>query len=268
MAARSICSTRRGRARSARSQPSVIFHCAGLPHVAESWAQRRRARCRSTPSARTTCSTPSVSRPRTPASSSPAPRSSTGQSDRAAERRRSARPDGSVRRQQTRAGDGRRLRADDAGRARRVRSTTSGPGSNRPSSRRASPGRSPRSKRDAASRCCGSATSMRGATSPTSATPCGRTKRSPSRGTAGRLYNICSRRRASGRRRAGHAGRRWRGCGSRVQQDPARHAAERQSAGARRSVADPAETGWTPEIPIERTLADLLAWWRTQVARP
>jgi GDP-4-dehydro-6-deoxy-D-mannose reductase len=28
-----------------------------------------------------------------------------------------------------------------------------------------------------------------------------------------------------------------------------------------------AETGWTPEIPIETTLADLLAWWRTRVGQ-
>jgi GDP-4-dehydro-6-deoxy-D-mannose reductase len=27
------------------------------------------------------------------------------------------------------------------------------------------------------------------------------------------------------------------------------------------------ETGWRPEIPIEQTMDDLLAWWRTQVAR-
>ena len=26
------------------------------------------------------------------------------------------------------------------------------------------------------------------------------------------------------------------------------------------------ETGWTPRIPIERTLADLLDWWRARVA--
>ena len=27
-----------------------------------------------------------------------------------------------------------------------------------------------------------------------------------------------------------------------------------------------AATGWTPEIPLERTLSDLLAWWRQRVA--
>jgi GDP-4-dehydro-6-deoxy-D-mannose reductase len=29
-----------------------------------------------------------------------------------------------------------------------------------------------------------------------------------------------------------------------------------------------ADTGWRPEIPIERTLADLLAWWREQIPLP
>ena len=29
-----------------------------------------------------------------------------------------------------------------------------------------------------------------------------------------------------------------------------------------------ADTGWTPRIPIEQTLADLLADWRVRVARP
>jgi GDP-4-dehydro-6-deoxy-D-mannose reductase len=37
-------------------------------------------------------------------------------------------------------------------------------------------------------------------------------------------------------------------------------------------VGDPsrirADTGWRAEIPIERTLADLLDWWRAQVAGP
>lgn len=36
--------------------------------------------------------------------------------------------------------------------------------------------------------------------------------------------------------------------------------------GDRSRIAD--ETGWRPEIPIERTLGDLLDYWRTETARP
>jgi nucleoside-diphosphate-sugar epimerase len=36
-------------------------------------------------------------------------------------------------------------------------------------------------------------------------------------------------------------------------------------AGDRSRIA--AETGWTPAIPIERTLEDLLTYWRRETAR-
>ena len=51
-----------------------------------------------------------------------------------------------------------------------------------------------------------------------------------------------------------------------VQQDPARMRPSDNPL----VLGDPsrlkADTGWTPEIPLDRTLEDLLAWWRTQVA--
>jgi GDP-4-dehydro-6-deoxy-D-mannose reductase len=29
-----------------------------------------------------------------------------------------------------------------------------------------------------------------------------------------------------------------------------------------------ADTGWTPEIPIQQTMADTVAWWETQLDEP
>ena len=93
-------------------------------------------------------------------------------------RRRSDRPGESVRREQAGAGDDSRPAPPRRRRCWSGRSTTPARGSRRRMSRRRSRGRSPRSRPGAASRCSASATSTRGATSPTSATPSAPTRRS------------------------------------------------------------------------------------------
>ena len=86
-----------------------------------------------------------------------------------------------------------------------------------------------------------------------------------SRGTAGRIYNICS----GTAHRVGDVLDRLIALARVqviVQQDPARMRPSDNPL----VLGDPsrlrADTGWTPEIPLDRTLEDLLAWWRTQVA--
>ena len=86
-----------------------------------------------------------------------------------------------------------------------------------------------------------------------------------SRGTAGRIYNICS----GTAHRVGDVLDRLIALARvqvTVQQDPARMRPSDNPL----VLGDPsrlkADTGWTPEIPLDRTLEDLLAWWRTQVA--
>ena len=84
-------------------------------------------------------------------------------------------------------------------------------------------------------------------------------------GTAGHVYNICS-------GTAHRVGDLLEGLLSlahvkvNVRQDPARLRPSDNPL----ILGDPgrltAETGWRAEIPIETTLADLLAWWRTQVS--
>lgn len=85
-----------------------------------------------------------------------------------------------------------------------------------------------------------------------------------SRGTAGRSYNICS----GTALRMGDVLDRLIGLARvrvTVQQDPARMRPSDNPL----VLGDPsrmaADTGWIPEIPIEQTLEDLLAWWRTHV---
>lgn len=80
----------------------------------------------------------------------------------------------------------------------------------------------------------------------------------------GRVYNICS----GTALRVGDVLERLLGFARvriRVQQDPARLRPSDNPL----VVGDPSritrETGWRAEIPIEQTLQDLLAWWRTQL---
>ena len=85
------------------------------------------------------------------------------------------------------------------------------------------------------------------------------------RGTPGRIYNICS----GTAHRVGDVLERLVALARvkvSVQQDPARMRPSDNPI----VLGDPsrlrADTGWMPEIPIDRTLEDLLAWWRTQTA--
>ena len=81
-------------------------------------------------------------------------------------------------------------------------------------------------------------------------------------GTAGRAYNVCT----------GRAWSRFATCWTccwharaiRVTVDPARYRARRTClvAGAHDRIQQ--ELGWTADIPLERTLDDLLAFWRRQ----
>ena len=158
---------------------------------------------------------------------------------RAADRRSSARAGQPVRLEQARAGTasaviplGTRCRSPSRG-----RSTTSVRGRIPRSPRPASRGRLPRSRRGGSRPRSSSATSTRGATSPTSATPSGRTAMIAERGQAGRAYNVCSgtRRRHSGSARdARRARARPDSCARR----PGTLPAERRAAAARRSARD------------------------------
>ena len=85
------------------------------------------------------------------------------------------------------------------------------------------------------------------------------------RGTPGRVYNICS----GTAHRVGDLLERLLGLAHvkvTVRQDAARLRPSDNPV----VLGDPgrlaADTGWRAEIPIETTLADLLAWWRTQVS--
>jgi GDP-4-dehydro-6-deoxy-D-mannose reductase len=50
-----------------------------------------------------------------------------------------------------------------------------------------------------------------------------------------------------------------------VQQDPARLRPSDNPLVLGDHARLTADTGWRPEIPIDTTLADLLAWWRTRL---
>lgn len=84
-------------------------------------------------------------------------------------------------------------------------------------------------------------------------------------GVAGRVYNICT----GTAHRIGdlleHLLRLAR-TKITVQQDPARLRPSDNPVVVGDATRIAVETGWRPEIPIETTLADLLTWWRTQVA--
>lgn len=86
-------------------------------------------------------------------------------------------------------------------------------------------------------------------------------------GTVGSVYNICS----GVAHRVGDLLERLLGAARvrvTVQPDPARLRPSDNPL----VLGDPArlsaDTGWQPRIPIDQTLADLLAWWRTEIARP
>ena len=84
-------------------------------------------------------------------------------------------------------------------------------------------------------------------------------------GVAGRVYNVCS----GAAYRIGDLLERLLAMARvrvTVEQDPSRLRPSDNPV----VLGDPstiiADTGWRPEIPIERTLADLLAWWRAHIA--
>ena len=85
------------------------------------------------------------------------------------------------------------------------------------------------------------------------------------RGTPGRIYNICS----GTAHRVGDILDRLIGL-ARVRVTVQQDAARMRPSDNPLVLGDPsriaADTGWTPEIPIDQTLAELLAWWRSQVA--
>ena len=84
------------------------------------------------------------------------------------------------------------------------------------------------------------------------------------RGTPGVIYNICS----GTAVRMGDVLERLLAMARvrvRVQQDPARMRPSDNPLVLGDPARIAADTGWRAEIPIERTLEDLLAWWRTQL---
>ena len=103
---------------------------------------------------------------------------------------------------------------------------------------RASRGRSRRSKRAGASRCCGSATWMRAATSPTSATRFAPTSSSFSTAGRARPYNVCSGQRVPCARLARCAGRACRTASIEIEMDPARLRPSDNPVDRRRPIAD------------------------------
>jgi GDP-4-dehydro-6-deoxy-D-mannose reductase len=85
------------------------------------------------------------------------------------------------------------------------------------------------------------------------------------RGRAGRVYNICS----GTAHRVGDLLEHLLGLAHvkvTVRQDPARLRPSDNPLILGDGGRLAADTGWRAEIPIETTLADLLAWWRTQVS--
>ena len=85
------------------------------------------------------------------------------------------------------------------------------------------------------------------------------------KGVPGRVYNICS----GTAHRVGDLLERLLGLARvrvAVEQDPARLRPSDNPVVLGDAARLTADTAWRPEIPIETTLADLLAWWRTRIA--
>lgn len=85
-------------------------------------------------------------------------------------------------------------------------------------------------------------------------------------GTAGAVYNLCS----GTAHRVGdllELLRRLSNARIDVRQDPARMRPSDNPVVLGDHSRVTADTGWTPSIPITQTLADLLGWWRSKVAR-
>ena len=110
-----------------------------------------------------------------------------------------------------------------------------------------------------------SATSSRGATSPTCATPCAPTRALVERGTPGTAYNVCRGEALAIRELVDGARRRARECPWTIDVDPAARAARgRPARSSARTRGSPRDTGWQPESRSTRTLDDLLDYWREQ----
>ena len=245
----------------AAARPSVIYHCAGIADVHDAWraparalrvnvlgthhlleARARRSACRA-------------------ACSSPAPRWSTARAPTRITEDDPIGPAEPVRRQQARAGDDRAASAAvPAWLVAAVQSCRPAAVAGlRDVGVRAADRRD--RGRAGASRSCASATSTRGATSPTCATPSAPTKRWPSAASrAGPTTSAA----------AGPTA-----CASlldillslarvkvRVEVDPARLRPSDNPVILGSHARLTADTGWTPVIPIEQTLADLLDYWR------
>ena len=130
--------------------------------------------------------------------------------------------------------------------------------------RRRSRASSPPGWRRATIRCGSSpATRPRGATTPTCATSCARTGCSR-RARRRAIYNVCSGRPASAAELVEALGR-VAGVGVSHEVDPklrrAHEVMEVRGSYERLHGA----TGWEPEIPLEQTLADTVAWWREEI---
>ena len=183
---------RRGARRARRGRPSVIYHCAGVADVHRRLAGAGDGAPRQRRSAPTTCSRPRASwrstlpraGDRLGADLPPEPRAAS------TKRRRSApaSPYGvsKLAQEMTAAASPAAGAAGAAVQSRRPAAVAD----IRHLGLRAADCRD--RGRPRASRCCASATSMRGATSPTCATPCAPTRRSRSAASRARPYNVCS----------------------------------------------------------------------------
>ena len=107
------------------------------------------------------------------------------------------------------------------------------------------------------------ATPTRAATSPTCATSCAPTGCSPARGEPG-VYNVCSGAPRRPRELIAALGR-GRGRRGRPRGRPEAAARARGDGGPRLHERLHGATGWEPEIPLEQTLADTVAWWREEI---
>jgi GDP-4-dehydro-6-deoxy-D-mannose reductase len=249
----SICSIAR-RARGARAaRPSVIYHCAGLADLQDAWRDRR-ARCASTCSARTTCSRPRATPACRAASSSPVGADLPPQRGRVDEDD-SDRPGQPVRRQQAGAGDDARRRRACPWLARPF--NHAGPRQSPAYATSAFAQQIAEIEAAGANPSCASATSTRCATSPTCATRSRAYQAIAERGRPRPPYNVCSGRAYSMRQLLDILLSLAR-VRVRVEVDPARLRPSDNPVILGSHARLTADTGWTPVIPIEQTLADLL----------